>query len=143
MNYPEDRDSFASVMSVTWQTCGRTLPPDSDTMKYWFKSLSTYNIDSVVTAFDNWLKSQSNLPTLSDIIKLCQHKVTIYSRLPSPLAIADNQRHAKEVQTYIANNIKPTKDMRAWARKIIANPKNYPDISFKIANEALAAKYHD
>jgi hypothetical protein len=30
--------------------------------------------------------------------------------------------------------------MRAWAKRIIANPKNYPPISLKFAKEAVHAK---
>lgn len=29
-------------------------------------------------------------------------------------------------------------DMKAWAKKILANPKAYPEISVKYAQEALA-----
>jgi hypothetical protein len=32
------------------------------------------------------------------------------------------------------------KDMRAWAKRIIANPKNYPAKSLKFAQEAMVAK---
>jgi hypothetical protein len=32
------------------------------------------------------------------------------------------------------------KDMRAWAKRILANPKNYPAISLKFALEAMVAK---
>jgi hypothetical protein len=140
--YETDAKPFASMMKVTWQSCGRNHP-DKDTMSYWFNKLSSYELAAVEKAFDEWLKSQDDLPTIHQIIKLCQHKVTIHARLPSPLAIQDNKRHINEVQTYIAKNIKPTQDMRAWARKIIDNPSRYPDISFKIAKEALAAKYHN
>lgn len=28
-------------------------------------------------------------------------------------------------------------DMKAWAKKILANPKDYPEISVKYAHEAL------
>ena len=35
---------------------------------------------------------------------------------------------------------KKLKDMRAWAHRIIANPKNYPAISLKTAQEAIRAK---
>jgi hypothetical protein len=138
--YETDAKSFASMMKVTWQSCGRNHP-DKDTMSYWFNKLSSYDLAAVEKAFDTWLTSQSELPTINEIIKLCQHKVTIHARIASPLAIQDNKRHINEVQTYIAENIKPTKDMRAWAQKILANPKNYPDISFKIATEAINAKY--
>lgn len=77
-------------------------------------------MQEVEMAFDNWLKSQSTQPTIHDILKLCQHKITIFSKLPSPLVTADNKRHANEVVDYVAKNIKKEPDRRAWARKIIS-----------------------
>ena len=129
------------MMKVTWQSFGRNNL-DKDTMRYWFDKLSKHEFLAVENAFDEWIKSQKELPTVSDILKLCQHKVSIHARLPSPLAKEDSRQHSAEVMDYVAKNIKPKRDYRAWARKIIANPKAYPDISFKIATEAINAKYH-
>jgi len=137
--YENDSKQFALMMKVTWQSYGRN-GADRETLRYWFDKLIAHDFETVSHAFDEWIKSQKDLPTVSDIIKLCQHKVTIYARLPSPLAHESNERHAAEVVAYVAKNIKPERDYKAWAKKIIANPKNYPDISFRLATEALAAK---
>ena len=136
MNYDTDAKLFASMMKITWQSCGRTNL-DKQTMAYWFNKLINYDFPEVEKAFDTWLINQTELPTINDIIKLCRHKVTIFARLPSPLAQADNRRHAKEVIDFVSKNIKPQTDMQNWARKIIANPSYYPDISLKYAREAL------
>ena len=42
--------------------------------------------------------------------------------------------------TAIEKAPKPTTDPKAWAKKIIANPKNYPSISLKTAKEALSIR---
>lgn len=139
MIYPDDTKQFASIMKVTWQSFGRNNL-DKDTMRYWFDKLSKHELISVERAFDEWIKSQKELPTVSEILKLCQHKVSIHARLPSPLAIADNREHAKDVMDYVAKNIKPKRNYRAWAEKIIASPSKYPDISLKLAKEALSMK---
>lgn len=136
MIYEQDRNSFATMMKVTWQSYGRNNL-DRETMRYWFDKLFNYELFEVEKAFDEWLKSQKELPTVSDILKLCQHKVTIHARLPSPLSKQANAEHAHEVVEYVKENIKPKRDMREWARKIIASPKNYPDIAVRFAKEAL------
>lgn len=136
MNYDTDAKQFAVMMKITWQSYGRN-GLDKETMRYWFDKLSDYEFNAVSHAFDEWLKSQKDLPTVNEIIKLCQHKVTIYARLPSPLSIADNKRHADEVVAFVENNIKPKRDFKGWARNILNNPKSYPDISLTLAKEAL------
>lgn len=139
MIYETEGQEFGTMMQVTWQSFGRNYP-ESETIGYWFDKLKHFELNAVSNAFDAWLKSQQSLPTIADIIKLCQHKVTMLPRLDSPLTKAENHRHANEVMDYVAKHIKPVQDYRAWAKKIIANPKNYPDISYKIAKEALQAK---
>lgn len=136
MIYEQDRKSFATVMKVTWQSYGRNNL-ERDTLRYWFDKLTKYELIEVERAFDEWLKSQKELPTVSDILKLCQHKVTIHARLPSPLSKQANAEHAKEVVDYVKDQIKPKRDMKAWAKKILGSPKNYPDISIRFAKQAL------
>ncbi|MES2635827.1 MAG: hypothetical protein V4605_00780 [Pseudomonadota bacterium] len=106
----------------------------------WWHMLSKYNYDQVEKAVDNWLKASSKPPTPNDILQMCQHKVTIHSRLPSPLSQQANQEYAKEVLDFVAAQPKAKRDYKGWARKIIANPKDHIDIAVRFAHEALAAK---
>lgn len=106
----------------------------------WWSKLAKHDFDVVRTAFDGWLDSAKFAPTPADILELCKPKVTIYARLPSPLNIAENKRHADELKETINKMTKPKTDMKAWAKKIIANPGNYPDISLRFAQEALHAQ---
>lgn len=140
MNYDTDAKQFAVMMKITWQSYGRN-GLDKETMRYWFDKLYDYEFNAVSHAFDEWLKSQKDLPTVNEIIKLCQHKVTIYARLPSPLSIADNKRHADEVVAFVENNIKPAQDKKQWARDLVSGKKVsnwYKAVDF--AKEALNAK---
>ena len=60
-----------------------------------------------------------------------------YKALPKP-KVSDEQLaviHDK-MSAFTSNK----RDMKAWAKKIIANPKAYPDISLRIAKEALEIK---
>jgi len=77
------------------------------------------------------------MPTVKDILDACKPKPTIFARLPSPLAIAENHRHAAEVKSSIEKMTKGKRDMKYWAHKIIANPKNYPDISLKAGKRGI------
>lgn len=115
-------------------------PLTKEAIVTWWHMLSKYDYEQVEKAVDSWCKTMSKPPAPNDILQLCQHKVTIHARLPSPLSQKANQEYAKEVVDFVAAQPKQKKDMRDWARKIIANPKAYPDISFKLAQEALQAK---
>jgi hypothetical protein len=111
----------------------------NDGLRIWWGKLERYEFDIVTKAFDTYTNNVQSIPTPptpADILNLCQHKVTIQKRLPSPLAMADAKQKLDEVSRYIAANMKPTKDYRAWARKILANPKNHIDIAIKDAKEA-------
>jgi hypothetical protein len=134
-----DKENFKVMMNIVMTNYGRKQA-DQDTLRYWFAKLEKHDLAVVSKAFDTWIDSQSNLPTYHDIAKLCQPQVTIYARLPSPLAIADNKRHAEEVKEAINTMTKPKRDFKAWARKIVGNPSAYPDISLRYANEAIANK---
>lgn len=126
-------------MQVTWQNYGRR-EVDRETMRYWFDKLKSYEFTDVDAAFDTWLKSQSNLPTINEILKLCKPKVTIFARLPSPLSIESNQRHAKEVKQAVEQMTKPrTNRYRAWIKPILTKPSDYPDIAVRLAKEASGA----
>lgn len=107
----------------------------------WWHLLSKYDYDVVEKAIDNWCKTMSKPPMPNDILNLCKPNVTIYARLPSPLARAENKRHADEVVAFVANNIKPVQDKKQWARDLVSGKKIsnwYKAVDF--AKEALEAK---
>lgn len=111
-----------------------------DALRIWWGKLEKYEFSVVCKAFDKFSDISVKAPEPSDIIALCQHKVTIFAAIPSPLAQAENKRHSNEVLKFVANGLTKTKDMKEWARKIISSPKSYPDISIRYAKEALDAK---
>lgn len=134
-----DKKNFQTMMNIVMSNYGRkNLDPDS--LRYWFGKLDKYELETVSQAFDAWIDSKSELPTAHDILQLCKPKVTIHARLPSPLNIADNKRHADELKSAIGKMTKPRKNYRAWAERIIANPSAYPDISLNFAHQAMAAR---
>jgi hypothetical protein len=51
--------------------------------------------------------------------------------------------HAANVMQYVSEHASKEmklKDMRAWAHRILKNPKNYPSISIQFAEQAVRAK---
>lgn len=112
-------------------------PLSKEAVIIWYNQLKQFEFNDVSNALDQWLKVSSKPPTPKDIIEACKPKPTIFARLPSPLAIAENHRHAVEVKQAVEKMTEGKRDMKAWARKIIANPKNYPEISLRYAREAL------
>ena len=131
-----NKKDFALMMRVTWANYGRN-EPDKDTLRYWFGKLENHDFNLVTKAFDDWIMSSKQLPTLKDIQDACKPKPQVYARLPSPLSNEDNQRHVVEVKEAIEKMVNGKRDMKAWAHKIIANPSAYPDISYRYAKEAL------
>ena len=115
-------------------------PLTKEAIVTWWHLLSKYDYATVESALDSWVKTMSKPPTPNDIVNLCKPQVTIHARLPSPLAKEANQAYAKEVVEYVAAKTTKQRDMREWARKIVNNPKNYPDIALRYAQDALKAK---
>jgi hypothetical protein len=134
-----DADSFRQMMNATFSIYGKHNP-DDDVLRVWWIKLAKFEFNDITKAFDKWIDSKQYLPTPADIMPLCQHKVTMHARIASPLALESYKQHADNVIAYVAKNIKPQSDYRAWIKPILANPKNYPDISLKYAKEVAGMK---
>jgi hypothetical protein len=113
-----DKKRFWTMVNVAMELTNHN-PLSKEAIVTWWHMLATKDYDVVESALDKWVKEMGKPPTPSDILKLCQHKVTIFAKLPSPLTTAENKRHANEVVEYVAKNIKKEPDRRAWAKKII------------------------
>ena len=134
-----DKKNFVVMMNIVQSNYGRK-PLDKDALRYWFNKLEKHELQKVSKAFDMWIDSQDDLPTVHNILSLLQSHVTIHQRLASPLRIEENRKQIAELKGKIDELISPKTDYKAWARKIIANPQNYPDISLRYAKEALNVK---
>lgn len=110
---------------------------DKETLRYWFSKLEKYDLKTVSHAFDTWVDNSKSFPTVKDIVELCKPREDIYARLPHKINFAASKRHADEIKQAVEEMTRPKRDAKDWAKKIIANPKAYPDISLKFAREAL------
>jgi hypothetical protein len=142
MNY-NDKISFKSMMD-TLTTLYQKQPLDQDTLRVWFAKLEKYEFNVVTKAFDKHIDNSKFFPSIFDILQLCREKPIEFARLEAPkLSKEANAVYAANVNKFvqdIKSEDKKLKDMRAWAHRIIANPKNYPPISLEFAKEAINAK---
>jgi hypothetical protein len=139
----EDKISFKSMMD-TLASIYQKQPLDQNTLRVWFYKLEKFEFSIVTKAFDKHIDNSKFFPSIFDILQLCREKPIEFARLEAPkLSKEANAVYAANVNRFVQDNIiedKKLKDMRAWAHRIIANPKNYPAISLEFAKEAINAK---
>ena len=139
----EDKISFKSMMD-TLASIYQKQPLDQNTLRVWFYKLEKFEFSIVTKAFDKHIDNSKFFPSIFDILQLCREKPIEFARLEAPkLSKEANAVYAANVNRFVKDNKsedKKLKDMRAWAHRIIANPKNYPAISLEFAKEAIHAK---
>ena len=140
----DDKIAFKSMMD-TLTTLYQKPQLDIDTLRVWFAKLEKFEFQVVTKSFDKWVDNNKFFPSIFDILQLCREKPIEFMQLQAPkLNNAQNKAQADKMLALIQEKMpveeKKLKDMRAWAHRIIANPKNYPAISLKTAREAVAAK---
>jgi hypothetical protein len=139
----EDKISFKSMMD-TLASIYQKQPLDQNTLRVWFYKLEKFEFSIVTKAFDKHIDNSKFFPSIFDILQLCREKPIEFARLEAPkLSKETNAVYAANVNKFvqdIKSEDKKLKDMRAWAHRIIANPKNYPAISLEFAKEAVNAK---
>ena len=138
-----DKISFKSMMD-TLASIYQKQPLDQNTLRVWFYKLEKFEFSIVTKAFDKHIDNSKFFPSIFDILQLCREKPIEFARLEAPkLSKEVNAVYAANVNKFvqdIKSEDKKLKDMRAWAHRIIANPKNYPPISLEFAKEAINAK---
>ena len=138
-----DKISFKSMMD-TLASVYQKQPLDQDTLRVWFYKLEKFEFSIVTKAFNKHIDNSKFFPSIFDILQLCREKPIEFARLEAPkLSKEANAAYAANVNRFVQDNKiedKKLKDMRAWAHRIIANPKNYPSISLEFAKEAIHAK---
>lgn len=140
----DDKISFKSMLD-TVASLYQKPNLDIETLRVWFYKLEKFEFNVVTKAFDKWIDNNKFMPTVFDILQLCREKPVEFIQLQAPkLNNQQNKAYADKMLALIQERIpeedKKLKDMRAWAYRIINNPKNYPAISLKIAKEAIHAK---
>ena len=141
---PDDKIAFKQMMD-TVTSLYQKPNMDIDTLRVWYHKFEKFEFNVVTKAFDKWVDNNKFMPTVFDILQLCREKPIEFVQLQAPkLNNQQNKAQADKMLALIQEKMpqedKKLKDMRAWAHRIIANPKNYPAISLKFAKEAIHAK---
>lgn len=136
----QDKKAFKEMMNATMSIYNKQMP-DLNTLRIWFMKLEKFEFQKVADAFNKWIDENKFAPTPSDILGIIKTKPIEFTALPKPtMSKHDSKVMADNVVKFIAEQPiaeSKLKDMRAWAHRIINNPKNYPAISLKFAKEAL------
>ena len=131
-----DKVAFKEMLIAVFSIYNKPQP-EKEMLRIWWHKLERFDFNTVGRAFDKWTDIPNKLPQPADIVTLCRPHDEVYKALPAPVNKIANKNHADEIVKFIENVSNVTKDTRDWAHKIIANPKRYPDISYRIAREAL------
>jgi hypothetical protein len=131
-----ESENFKLMMNTMFALYGKR-DPANEVLRVWWIKLAKFDFAVISKAFDNWTDTKPVIPTPADILPLCQHKVLIFAKLPSPLEKAENKRHADEVVNFIAAHTAKKKDMHSWAKRILTRPHRFPQGSIDAAKKLL------
>lgn len=131
-----DKKEFWAMLNVAMELCNRPPLSKEAVVTYWHM-LKGYDLSVVRESLDKWVDSSSKAPTPHDIKDLCKPVTPIYNAIARKADKEANKQHVKELMGYIAENLKPKTDYKAWAKRILANPQNFPENSVKAAIEVM------
>lgn len=132
-----DKLAFKEMLIAVYTIYSKPVPT-KEILRLWWHKLEKFEFNVVGRAFDRWTDTPNKLPQPGEIKDLCKPREDVYKYLPAPINIEANKVHSNELIKIVKEGIKAPTDMKNWARLIKANPKNYPDISLRYAEEALA-----
>ena len=131
-----NKKEFWTMINITMELTNHP-PLSKEAIITWWHLHKKHDIEVVKTALDIWVDTNKKPPTPNDIKELCKPKVTIYARLPSPLAKESNKQHMEELKEAVKKMTNPRGDKyTAWIFKALDNPKNKQCISYKYALQA-------
>lgn len=133
-----NKKQFWLMMNVAMELTNHP-PLTKEAIITWWHKLAKFEYSVVESALDKWVDSSSKPPTPSDIINLCKPVTPIYTSIARRADKEASKKHVKEVIKFVSDRFKPSNNQKLWAEKILSNPANYPDISVKLAKEALGA----
>ena len=129
--------SLATVYGKRWFDQWAGI--DMEAMKAtWTRGLSGISGQQLRDALDYCADHEQFVPTLTRFREICEsmRKVEPVKALPRHFTKDEIDRNRKRVHAAVSR-LEPKTDYRAWAKKILANPKAYPDIAVRFAQEAM------
>jgi hypothetical protein len=127
---------FAVMYGSKWTAMWADVPI-ADVMDAWREDLNGVTGEQVKRALEHCKSHCPFPPTLPEFLGVCrQFRVTGQSVPYLPAPVSRMPPHiAEQLKAFVEG--KRSGDHRDWARKILANPKQYPWISKQFAEEAL------
>ena len=133
----KDKILFKQMLDTVFEMHNRDLLT-IEQMRVWWAKLSQYEFNIVSNAVATLTANSKFCPTLADIDKLCYIKPNDFTKIAPPrMSKEDSKVQSDKMMETISKTLKPTTDYKAWAKRIMTNPKDYPAISLKFAKEAL------
>jgi len=132
-----DKLAFKEMLIAVYTIYSKPVPT-KEILRLWWHKLEKFEFNVVGRAFDRWTDTPNKLPQPGEIKDMCKPREDVYKALSAPIDYESNKNHSTELIKIVKEGVKAPIDMRGWARLIKANPKNYPDISLRYAEEALA-----
>ena len=137
-----NKKQFWGMLNVAMELTNKP-PLTKEAILTWWNLLSKYDYSVVEKAVGQWVDSSSKPPTPHDIIGLCKPKEPIYKSLPAPVSRDDNKAHADKLALFIHERLQPKTDYHQWAKRILSNPKNFPESSVTAAKEVLLGQNYE
>ena len=106
----------------------------------WQKTLSVFSAKTVFGAVDYCADNLKFPPTLPEFKLICKARTPqeITKALERKFSDDEIEANKRRIEK-ISKDLTASKvDHKAWARKVRANPSDYPEDSLKKANQALA-----
>ena len=135
-----DKRPFADMINAVFSIYNKQ-PPEKEMLRIWWHKLERFEFSAVGRAFDKWTDTPNKLPQPADIVQICKPREAEYYALPAPVSYAENKQQVEKLNKFIAEKLKPKTDYHAWAKRILRNPKNFPETSVMAAREVLGENY--
>jgi hypothetical protein len=127
---------FSQMYGKLWLDMWEHIPMDG-VKATWAEDLAGCSADQIRHALDHCKTHLKFPPTCPEFVALCREfreKPQNVAYLPAPVSRMP-PHVAEQLRAFVEG--KRQGDCRDWARKILANPKEYPWISKQMAEEAL------
>ena len=131
-----DKRPFADMINAVFSIYNKGAP-EKEMLRIWWHKLERFEFSVVAKALDVWTDTPNKLPQPADIISLCRPREEVYFALPAPVNYEENKKNLEKLDSFIAEHLKSKTDYKAWAKRILANPKMFPDSSLESAKKAL------
>ena len=131
-----DKVAFKDMLIAVFSIYNKPQP-EKEMLRIWWHKLERFDFNTVGRAFDKWTDIPNKLPQPADIVSLCRPHDEVYKALPAPVNKLANKTHADNVVKFVADRLVSKTDYKAWAKRILSNPNQFPDKSVQYAKEAL------